>query len=67
MTRVDEIVEAIEKLSFVERAELARRMHQWQDDEWDQQIARDTKSGKLDKLLRAAREDIQNNRLRDLP
>jgi hypothetical protein len=67
VTRVDEIVHAIEKLSLDERAELSRRLHAWIDDEWDQQIAEDARSGKLDDLLQKARQNVKDNRLMDLP
>lgn len=64
---VDEIKVAISKLSLEERESLARWLHGWTDDEWDQQIARDATSGKLDKLLAEVDEDIEQDRLRELP
>jgi len=47
-----EIKTAIEQLSFEQRAELAARLHGWNDDEWDEQMKRDIGSGKLDDVLR---------------
>ena len=66
MTTLDEIKAAITKLSFDERAQLARWFHGWQDDEWDQQIARDVSSGKLNDLLAEVDEDIRQGRVQDM-
>lgn len=51
MSTVDEIKIAIEKLSLEERAELARWLHGWTDDEWDDQISADLEAGRLDRLI----------------
>ena len=67
MTTVDEIVTAIDKLTFDERAELAPRLNGWEDDEWDLQIGADLDAGRLDELLREVDADIKAGRLRDLP
>jgi hypothetical protein len=40
-----EIKSAIQQLSFEERAELAAWLHGWKDDEWDEQMKRDTAAG----------------------
>jgi len=64
---VDEIKSAISKLSLEERESLARWLHGWTDDEWDQQISRDAMNGKLDKLLAEVDEEIEHDRLRELP
>ena len=64
---LDEIKAAIDKLSMEERESLARWFHRWTDDEWDQQIARDATNGKLDKLLAEVDEEIEHDRLRELP
>ncbi len=62
-----EIKSAIEQLSFEERAELAAWFHGWADDEWDEQMKRDIAAGKLDAILREVGQDIQADRLRDMP
>jgi hypothetical protein len=67
MSSVEEIVEAIRKLSLSERGELERRLHGWEDDEWDQQMGRDIESGRLDKVLKQVRDDIQAGRLEEGP
>ena len=67
MSTVDEIKEAIQKLSFSQRAELERWLHGWTDDDWDRQIASDVSSGKLDRLLNQIDADIDGGKLRDLP
>ena len=64
---VDEIKLAIERLSLSERQQLERLLHGWEDDEWDQQIARDATSGRLDKLLAEVDDDIDNDRLHNSP
>ena len=62
-----EIKNAIEQLSFEQRAELAAWLHGWNDDEWDQQMKRDIGSGKLDDVLREVEEDIKAGRVREMP
>jgi hypothetical protein len=67
MTTIDEIKAAIDHLPLCERAEVARWLHGWGDDAWDQQMQRDAKSGKLDALLKQVDADISSNRLEDMP
>ena len=67
MSTVAEIKAAIPSLTLEERAEVARCLGQWQDDEWDQQMQRDIAAGKLDKLLSKVDKDIAKGKLRDLP
>ena len=62
-----EIKDAIERLSFEQRAELAAWLHGWMDDEWDEQIKRDVASGKLDSILHEVEEDIKAGRVREMP
>ena len=64
---IEQIKEAIEQLSFEERAELAAWLHGWKDDEWDGQMKRDIASGKLDNVLREVDDDVRAGRLRDMP
>ncbi len=70
MTTVDEIMTAIERLTFDERAELARRMHGWEDDDWDRQIAADLDAGRLYDLIRSVDENFaagRHGRPREIP
>ena len=62
MTTVDEIMTAIEHLTFDERADLARRLHGWEDDAWDRQIAADLDAGQLDGLLQEVDQNIAAGR-----
>ena len=47
---VDEIEEAIPKLSSAERARLLKVLTEMDEAEWDRQFEADVKAGKLDKL-----------------
>jgi len=67
MSTVEEIKSAIQKLSLEERAEVAKWIHGWEDDDWDRQMAADAKAGRLDKLLNEVRDDIRNDRLEEGP
>ena len=62
-----EIKNAIQQLSFEQRAELAAWLHGWEDDDWDEQMKRDIASGKLDDVLREVEEDIKSGRVREMP
>ena len=62
-----EIQNAIEQLSFEERARLAAWFHGWKDDEWDEQMKRDVADGKLDLVLHEVEDEIKSDRLRDMP
>ncbi len=67
MSTVAEIKAAIAHLSLEERAEVARCLHEWSDDEWDRQMQQDLATGKLDRLLAKVDADIEAGKLRDLP
>jgi hypothetical protein len=67
MSTAEEIKAAIERLSLEERAELARWIHGWTDDEWDRQMKRDASSGRLDRLIADADLEMKSGSLRDLP
>jgi hypothetical protein len=51
MSTVAEIKAAIARLTLEERAEVARCLHEWEDDEWDRQMQEDVAAGKLNSLL----------------
>ncbi len=67
MSTVAEIEAAISRLTPEERAEVARCLHQWEDDEWDEQMRQDLAAGKLDRLLAKVDDDIKHGKLRELP
>lgn len=67
MSKVAEIKAAISRLGLEERAEVARCLHEWEDDAWDRQMQQDLGAGKLDRLLAKVDADIEAGKLRDLP
>ncbi len=67
MNTVDEIKAAIPSLTLEERAEVARCLHDWQDDEWDLQMRGDLAGGKLAGLLQQVDKDIADGNLSELP
>ncbi len=67
MSTLQEIKDAIPRLTLEERAEVARCLHLWDDDEWDAQMKRDLAAGKLDKLLARVDADIAQGNLSELP
>ncbi|HTH47227.1 MAG TPA: hypothetical protein VMB21_06930 [Candidatus Limnocylindria bacterium] len=62
-----ELRDEVAKLSFAERAELSRLLHGWEDDDWDQQIAKDAAAGRLDGIIARAEADMTAARFRPLP
>jgi hypothetical protein len=67
MSTVAEIKAAIPKLTLEERAEIARSLHEWEDDDWDHEMQQDLAAGKLSRLLEKVDTDIEQGKLRDLP
>ena len=67
MSTVEEIKSAIEQLTLEQRAELARWLHGWEDDDWDRQMTADAKAGRFDKLIAEAKADAKAGRTRNLP
>ena len=64
---VQEIKAAIPSLTLEERAEIARCLHGWEDDDWDKAMKRDLAAGKLDKVLAKVDADITSGNLSDAP
>ena len=54
MSTINEIKSAIAALSMEERAELIAELCGWVDDEWDEQMKRDSAAGKFKQLNREA-------------
>lgn len=67
MRTVEEIMTAIERLPFEGRAELARRLHGWTNDEWDRQMVDDVLAGRFDCLVAEVDQDIEARRLHEMP
>lgn len=63
---VKELEKAVAKLSEAELAEFRAWFQQFDMDEWDRQIERDSKSGKMDKLIDQAKRDYAEGNGRDL-
>ena len=66
MSRVDELKSAIEALPENEFVELRQWFSEkdWQN--WDEQIEADSKSGKLDFLVKEANDQKRSGKLKDL-
>ena len=68
MSTVAEIKAAIPTLTHEERAEIARYLHDLDDDDWDRQMAEDAKpGGKLHRLMEQAEAEAKAGNLRDFP
>jgi hypothetical protein len=63
---VKEIETAISQLPAAEVAELGNWFDEFRARLWDQQIARDVNSGKLQSLLDEAKGDLQSGRCKPL-
>lgn len=63
---VQELENAIAKLSPEQLAELRAWFRERDQEEWDRQIARDSEAGKLDKLIAQAKRDYAAGNGREL-
>ena len=66
MTTRLEVESAIKQLPEGEVRNLAKWLQEYLDEMWDRQIEADLVSGKLDRLIAQAEEDIATNNVRDL-
>ena len=66
MTRVEQLEQEIAKLSADEFAQLRDWLLEQDWDEWDRQIERDAKAGKLDRLMKQALADHAAGKTRPL-
>jgi hypothetical protein len=66
MTRIEEVERAIASLSDEEYREFRRRFLERDWEKWDKQIEEDAEAGKLDFLVKEAREAKKGGHLRDL-
>ncbi|QLE59357.1 hypothetical protein FD725_12660 [Nostoc sp. TCL26-01] len=66
MGTLSEIEAAIRQLPEDDIRQLATWLQEYLNEIWDQQIAEDLKSGKLDKLMAKAEADIAGNRVKNI-
>lgn len=66
MPKVDEIKEAIEALPEEEYVQLRQWFSEKDWEKWDRQIETDSKSGKLDFLIREALDEKAKGKLKEL-
>ncbi|MBW4673157.1 MAG: hypothetical protein KME52_03645 [Desmonostoc geniculatum HA4340-LM1] len=66
MTTRIEVESAIKQLPEDEVRNLAKWLQEYLDEMWDRQIEADFSSGKLDRLIAQAEEDIAANNVREL-
>lgn len=66
MNKLAEIKTAIADLPEAEMRQLSDWLQTYLSDRWDQQMAADASSGKLDRLLQKVNADIEANRIKPL-
>ena len=66
MSKVEELKAEIERLPGREFDELSRWLAEKDWDRWDREIENDSNAGKLDLLVREAREEKAKGTLKDL-
>jgi hypothetical protein len=66
MSKIDELKAEIESLPSEEFAEIFRWLSEKGWERWDLEIEADTQGGKLDFLMREAREEKSKRTLKDL-
>jgi len=66
LTKVAEIEEAIKKLSNDDLRKFRSWYFDFDQSEWDKQISKDFKTGKLDELAKKALDDYRNNNYKNL-
>ena len=66
MSKIDELKAEIESLPIEEFAEIFRWLSEKDWERWDKEIEADSQAGKLDFLLREAREEKAKGSLKDL-
>jgi hypothetical protein len=66
MSKIDELKAEIENLPSEEFAEIFRWLSEKDWEKWDKEIEADSQAGKLDFLVREAREEKAKRNLKDL-
>ena len=63
---VTEIQEAVRKLSTGELKELVQWLDEFSESLWDRQIKEDLKAGKLDPIIKQARQDFRDGKCQEI-
>ena len=66
MSTIEEIKQAIGKLSLEDRAELLASLNDWPDDDWDRQMKVDAAAGKFTEINNKADAEFQAGKTRVL-
>jgi hypothetical protein len=66
MTTIEMLEEQVRLLSPNDLSEFRRWFLEWDNDEWDRQIERDAKGGKLEALASAALAEYEAGRAREI-
>jgi hypothetical protein len=66
MTSIEKLEEHVKALSPDDLSEFRRWFLEWDNDEWDRQIEKDAKVGKLDALASAALAEYQAGQAREI-
>ena len=64
---LDALKSEIEKLSRQQRSALAAWLAEQEEQEWDEQIRDDYRSGKLDDLIKRAENEFNKGTIREAP
>ena len=67
MSTVQEIKQAVRKLPLRDRLKVVKWVAKFEGDEWDKAMDKDAASGKLDFLVREAKEALKKGRLQPFP
>jgi predicted transcriptional regulator len=67
VSTVQEIIDAVTKLSREELADFRKWFWKFDQDAWDKEIEDDAAAGRLDSVIREIDKDIRAGRLTDLP
>jgi hypothetical protein len=66
MTTVQDIERAIRKLSHEELAQLKQRIADYEWEQWDKQLEKDIKAGRLDALAQEALQELREGKTTEL-
>ena len=66
MTKVEQLEQAVQKLSPAELAAFREWFRKYDSEEWDQQIDKDVREGKLDKLAGESLAEHEAGRTHEL-
>ena len=66
MVSVEEIENAIRQLSSEDLAQLKQRIADYEWEQWDKQLERDVRAGRLDALAKEALQDLRDGKTTEL-